>query len=76
VGKSEIEIALKKSETSLTSVLDILRQKFPSLSRPPAKLLDFCSVAVNEEYVLPSKYKTTNLCHRDEVALIPPVSGG
>jgi molybdopterin converting factor subunit 1 len=67
VNANEVEVDLEPPAT-VGALLDRLGQCHPSL-RP---LLDGAMVAVNLEYVGPA----TALTERDEVALIPPVSGG
>ncbi|HLO45162.1 MAG TPA: MoaD/ThiS family protein [Leadbetterella sp.] len=52
---------------SVYAFLTKLKQDFPELER-----LNSLRIAVNEEYV----QDTFVLNHRDEVVLIPPVSGG
>lgn len=78
VGASEVEIDItKKEDFTIESLLEIVKKKYPALERgKSSNLIDSCSVAVNEEYIVPLQYKTTVLRNRDEVAFIPPVSGG
>lgn len=52
----------------VADVLHILTERFPHL----LPLVDNTRVAVNQEFAEPSYV----LCEGDEVALIPPVSGG
>jgi molybdopterin converting factor subunit 1 len=64
-GKNQVELQVQKGET-LSSLLEIVRRDFPRLS-----LADIL-VAVNQEFAGPGYV----LQEGDEVALIPPVSGG
>lgn len=67
VGTSEIEKDLPEGTTSF-QLLDILYRDFPELEE-----LRHCLVlAVNQEYCR----KSVILNPGDEVALIPPISGG
>lgn len=78
VGSNEVEIDITKEEDfTIESLLKVVKKRYPALKRGVrSNLVDSCSIAVNEEYILPSLYKTTILRRRDEVAFIPPVSGG
>jgi molybdopterin converting factor subunit 1 len=67
VGKDELSISLEE-ESRAISVLDKLGQEFPRLAEWKSHL----RLAVNSEYVTREQV----LKHRDEVAIIPPVSGG
>lgn len=64
-GKSESELQVKSGET-VSGMLAILRQAFPALP------LADSSVAINQEFASPASV----LRDGDEVALLPPVSGG
>jgi len=64
-GTNELELQAKKGET-VSGIMAALRQRFPRLS-----LADIM-VAVNQEFA-PSDYI---LKDGDEIALLPPVSGG
>ena len=55
------------SGTSVEAFLDILKNEYPAL-----KKLISLRVAVNEEYVEGSH----EIMERDEIVLVPPVSGG
>lgn len=66
VGQSGLEITLPADHT-VTGLLNQLRVHYPALSK-----LSSCAVAVNNEYVSPDH----PLREHDEIALIPPVSGG
>mmetsp|Transcript_39478 Transcript_39478/g.101318 ORF Transcript_39478/g.101318 Transcript_39478/m.101318 type:complete len:86 (+) Transcript_39478:190-447(+) len=66
--EEEREIAARES-TTLRDLLDQLCDDYPSL-RP---VLDSCAVAVNEEVV---EHAFVPLHGGDEVAILPPVSGG
>jgi len=65
VGKSELEIKIKK-ETSLKSFLSVLRKKYPALDA------SHLVVAINHEFASLDKM----IKNEDEIALLPPVSGG
>jgi len=66
VGKQEIFI----QDASIVEVKDLLaqlKQEYPALNK-----LKSLMIAVNDEYAQSNQ----KLSERDEVALIPPVSGG
>ncbi len=65
VGKSQMELELQEGE-STSGLLKMMQSEFPGFLNMPIM------VAVNAEYVEPG-YR---LKDGDEVALIPPVSGG
>ena len=66
-GRKEMEIDVKET-ARLGDILDILVEKFPALER----YRDEIKMAINHEYA-PLE---TALRERDEVAILPPVSGG
>ena len=66
VGQSALEVAAP-ADQSVAGLLDQLRAQYPVLG----ELTSF-AVAVNNEYAGPDH----QLHERDEIALIPPVSGG
>ena len=66
VGQSSLGIALEAGQ-SVGGLLVALRTQYPELAR-----LRSLAVAVNNEYADDS----VALHERDEIALIPPVSGG
>ena len=66
VGSGTLELAAP-ADFSVEKLLTELRQRYPELSK-----LRSLAVAVNNEYADP----TTLISAHDEVALIPPVSGG
>ena len=66
-GKSEIEISLPCRATVSDAIRETLRLH-PAIAADPTRLM----IAVNQEYQ-PHDYP---LSDHDEVALIPPVSGG
>jgi molybdopterin converting factor subunit 1 len=67
VGKEEIEIDVKE-EASISDLLDVLKKALPKLG----SLTETLIISVNKEY---ASYDTI-LNEGDEVALLPPVSGG
>ena len=75
VDKSSIDLKFEK-EISLQSLLVFLERTYPELNESPQNLLTHCSIALNENYVLPETFEDIKLCDGDEVALLPPVSGG
>jgi molybdopterin converting factor subunit 1 len=65
VGKSRMELDIQEGE-AVSGLLKRLQSQFP-------KLLEIqCKVAVNTEYVK-NDYELHN---GDEIAIIPPISGG
>jgi len=67
VGRSSLDWEAPDG-ASVEDVLAGLRDEFPALKRGPERAM----YAVNQEYVEP----THRLSSGDELALIPPVSGG
>jgi MoaD family protein len=67
VGAAVVELELGP-RPSVRDLLGLLRRDYPRLGRA----LDNAMVAVNLEYVGPD----FELSEHDEVAIIPPVSGG
>ena len=67
VGKSEIELEVEEGIT-VARLIGVLEQEFPQLKAFSDNLI----VAVNAEYV----GRDFPLKPGDEVALVPPVSGG
>ncbi len=55
------------SQCTVETMKDLLEERFPALKR-----LATYAVAINEVYAVPAQY----LQEKDEVAIIPPVSGG
>ncbi len=66
VGSSELTLSLDEGNT-VGDLLDVLTQKYPEFSD-----LKSIMVAVNNEYA----GSDHSLKEGDEIALIPPVSGG
>ncbi|MBS4026999.1 MAG: molybdopterin converting factor subunit 1 [Ignavibacteriales bacterium] len=66
-GKEEMQFSLPSSSTA-SSLLDLLVEQFPGLQ----EWKQYVRVAVNQEYVSLDYALNEN----DEVAIIPPVSGG
>ncbi|QJX46587.1 molybdopterin converting factor subunit 1 [Hymenobacter taeanensis] len=66
VGQPTLELAAPEGQ-SVQELLARLQQEYPALNR-----LSSLAVAVNNEYAA----EDAPLHERDEIALIPPVSGG
>ena len=66
VGGKEVEIEMSQSP-NVQAVLDKLKNTYPKLEDIKSLL-----IAVNSEYAEPNLVLSEN----DEIALIPPVSGG
>ena len=66
VGQSKLTCALPPT-ARVGDLLDVLKTQYPRLSELKSLL-----VAVNNEYAEPD----TRITSADEIALIPPVSGG
>ncbi|GAB3302391.1 MoaD/ThiS family protein [Hymenobacter tenuis] len=66
VGRSSLEVSAPEGQ-SVQALLASLQEQYPGLGR-----LSSLAVAVNNEYA-PAD---AALSERDEIALIPPVSGG
>lgn len=67
VGKSEINLESTNKIESVSDLIDYLKSTYPEFQR-----LDALAVAVNNTYATPEKALT----NKDEIAIIPPVSGG
>lgn len=67
-GTRELMIEVPGHEPTLSNLLEIIARDRPAL----AALLPRCAVAVNESYAAPTRTLTPG----DEIAIIPPVSGG
>lgn len=66
VGKGQMELCIPDGSTAL-ELLAILQKTYPGISNKNSVL-----IAINSEYMDPN----TSLNNNDEVAFIPPVSGG
>jgi molybdopterin converting factor subunit 1 len=66
-GVSEVDLELSEGATVAAAVAEVGR-RFSAVTN----ILARCASAVNQEYVKPS----ARLQNGDELALIPPVSGG
>ncbi|WP_255668517.1 molybdopterin converting factor subunit 1 [Brevibacillus daliensis] len=66
-GTSQLSIEITE-HASVQDLLEKLRAEYPAL----AELLPSCFVSVNQEYADP----TTQIKSQDEIAILPPVSGG
>ena len=70
-GTPELELELSDDDgTGTTAVVDALQKQHPQLER----ILPRCALAVNGEYV--TEDATPALKPGDEVAVLPPMSGG
>ena len=67
VGSHELSLSLE-IPASISQLLDTLEQNYPALK----EMRPIIRVGVNQEYVL----EDIELKDGDEIALIPPVSGG
>lgn len=68
VGKSTLDLSgLEEKPTSVRDLIHYLNDSFPEFKR-----LTSVAVAVNGEYAS----QEVHLHHEDEIAIIPPVSGG
>ncbi|OLL23521.1 Molybdopterin synthase sulfur carrier subunit [Neolecta irregularis DAH-3] len=63
-------IPMPNTTLTMANLSEFLAQRHPALKR--RQILEGCLFTVNEEYVDPE----TIIKHGDEVAIIPPVSGG
>ena len=64
------------ADCTLADLITLVGAKFPALLKAPAPLLENCAFSLNQNYVLEDAFATTLVRSGDEVALIPPVSGG
>lgn len=70
IGISEKEFIIKEENITLEQFIEeVLKKEFPILN----KILSNCLFAINQEYYY---RKSINLKEGDEIALIPPISGG
>ena len=67
IGSQTLELEVASNTYTVADLLENLSEQYPSLQKLSSLL-----VAVNEEYAQP----TTVIQADDEIALIPPVSGG
>ena len=67
-GTSELELEVP-ADGSMAAIVETLRVRYPQLER----LLPRCALAVNGEYV---EVEDAQVADGDEVALLPPMSGG
>ena len=67
-GISEFTLEVPKDSNTVGDLAIEICSKFPEITIEPSKIV----IAVNSEY----QDHSTILCDGDEVALIPPVSGG
>jgi len=68
VGKSNLDIShIEKQPNSVGELMQVLKNKYPEFNK-----LSSLAIAVNGEYAS----KELSLQASDEIAIIPPVSGG
>ena len=67
-GTAELQLEMVAGSSTLT-VVDALQAQFPQLEQ----LLPRCALAVNGDYVQSTEMA---LSEGDEIALLPPMSGG
>ncbi|WP_044202745.1 MoaD/ThiS family protein [Flammeovirga sp. OC4] len=67
IGSSTLDFSIDQTDLTSESLLGILKEKYPELSK-----LRSIALAVNGEHA----NGTEVISDRDEVALIPPMSGG
>lgn len=67
VGEDEVELDMA-DESDVSGLLEEVKEKYPALG----DMLEPLVISVNRVYASPD----TVLRHDDEVALLPPVSGG
>lgn len=67
IGSSTLDFTLKQADLTSENLLKVLKDKYPELSK-----LRSIALAVNGEHANGSEIVT----EKDEVALIPPMSGG
>ncbi len=67
VGKSELNLESNNTIQSVSDLISYLKNTYPEFQQ-----LDALAVAVNNTYATPEKALTD----KDEIAIIPPVSGG
>ncbi|KAI8071833.1 molybdopterin converting factor, subunit 1 [Thamnidium elegans] len=72
-GKEHESIDIISDQTTLNNLSDILISKYGPLFQ---ELLSSSMYAVNMEYIEKDNEKDTVLQDKQEVAIIPPVSGG
>lgn len=66
-SENQIQIELKKENPKVSDLLETLKNKYPELQKLRSLL-----IAVNSDYA----EEETVLSSQDEIAVIPPVSGG
>lgn len=71
IGESSgiVELPVK---TSLPEIVEIIKETYPRIK----ELGDCFTLSLNEEYIADDPDKTLNLSSSDEIAIIPPLSGG
>ena len=69
-GVSQAEVELNGDTMSSEEVVSVLITRFPKLE----SVLQACVLALNQEYL--EKGSTVELRDNDELAIIPPLSGG
>ncbi|KXX69827.1 MoaD/ThiS family protein [Flammeovirga sp. SJP92] len=67
IGSSTLDFTIDQTDLTSETLLDILKEKYPELSK-----LRSIALAVNGEHANGSEI----VSDKDEIALIPPMSGG
>lgn len=75
-GRSHCIVTLGEGETPVPATLAGALQALLAMEPMLAPILPTCSVAINQEFVLAEKASTLTLKEGDEMAILPPVSGG
>ena len=68
MGKPEVECDVSDGAT-IADLLERLKQDHPQLNT----IIPRCALSVNGEY---ATNRTRAICEADEIALLPPMSGG
>ena len=80
-GAAEAAVSFDGAPVTIATLLERLLQDYPQLSQSASgggatSSLEGVSVAVNKQYARAEAFGSTLLHDGDEVALIPPISGG
>ena len=71
-GLSKIKVSLRKGKQSVTWLRSVLLELYPTL----IQVMPSCRIAVSHNLIPIEEEDTHILYATDEIALIPPVSGG